>query len=66
VGPTVEKLRAVLPGPRDVVQDYCDLLEVRWLLSEHAGCDVGDDTAVRALAQGAAPPGSAAALAVRS
>ena len=63
VHPAVERLRAALPGARDVVQDYCDLLEVRWLLSERAGWDVGDDAAVRALAQGAAPPGSAAALA---
>ena len=32
------------------VQAYCDLLEVRWLLSERAGADVGDDRALAALA----------------
>ena len=51
--PAVERLRVALPGPRDLVQDYCDLLEVRWLLSERAGCDVGDEAAVRVLAAGA-------------
>jgi hypothetical protein len=48
--PAVERLLATLPGPRDGVQDYCDLLEVRWLLSERAGRDVGDAAAVLALA----------------
>uniref|UniRef100_UPI000AEC4D69 DUF4032 domain-containing protein n=1 Tax=Aldersonia kunmingensis TaxID=408066 RepID=UPI000AEC4D69 len=33
------------------IQAYCDLLEVRWLLSEHAGADVGDETALAALAR---------------
>ena len=41
-------------GPRgrrwigDPTQAYCDLLEVRWLLSEEAGTDVGDDPALEA------------------
>ena len=60
--PAVERLRAVLPGPRDVVQDYCDLLEVRWLLSERAGRDVGDDEAVQELVAGRVPAGAAAEL----
>jgi hypothetical protein len=60
--PAVERLRAVLPGPRDPVQDYCDLLEVRWLLSERAGRDVGDDEAVQELAAGRIPAGAAAEL----
>jgi hypothetical protein len=44
------------------VQDYCDLLEVRWLLSERAGRDVGDDVAVAVLAGGGVPAGAAAEL----
>ena len=60
--PAVERLAAALPPPRDAVQDYCDLLEVRWLLSERAGADVGDDAAVRVLAAGGVPPGAAAEL----
>ena len=62
VRPAVERLGAALPGPRDVVQDYCDLLEVRWLLSEQAGRDVGDGTAVQVLAAGGVPAGAAAEL----
>lgn len=60
--PAVGRLRRALPGPRDVVQDYCDLLEVRWLLSEQAGRDVGDEAALRVLATGAVPAGAAAEL----
>jgi hypothetical protein len=48
----------------ELVQAYCDLLEVRWLLSEQAGHDVGADVAVAALAGRQAPPESAAQLAV--
>lgn len=44
----------------DPVQAYCDLLEVRWLLSERAGYDVGDGPALDALAQRLLPGGSAA------
>jgi hypothetical protein len=44
------------------VQDYCDLLEVRWLLSERAGRDVGDEAAVQVLAAGNVPAGAAAEL----
>lgn len=33
------------------IQAYCDLLEVRWLLSERAGADVGDEAALAALAR---------------
>jgi tRNA A-37 threonylcarbamoyl transferase component Bud32 len=46
------------------IQAYCDLLEVRWLLSEQAGRDVGDDVALAALAGRQAPSESAAQLAV--
>jgi hypothetical protein len=60
--PALERLRTALPGSRDVVQDYCDLLEVRWLLSERAGRDVGDQAAVEALVAGRVPDGAAAQL----
>ena len=60
--PAVARLRAALPGPRDVVQSYCDLLEVRWLLSERAGRDVGTEAAVQVLAAGRIPAGAAAQL----
>ena len=43
-------------GETDPVQAYCDLLEVRWLLSE-SGRDVGDAIALAALADPASAPG---------
>jgi hypothetical protein len=65
--------RVVLPGMRRAheavgfvgspVQAYCDLLEVRWILSERAGSDVGDAEALEALARGG-PTDSAARMAV--
>jgi hypothetical protein len=48
----------------DRVQAYCDLLEVRWILSERAGHDVGDVAALAALASRETPSGSAAKMAV--
>jgi hypothetical protein len=54
---------AIGPGA-DPVQAYCDLLEVRWLLSEQAGQDVGDQVALKALASRQTPSGAAAQLVV--
>ncbi|ADG78261.1 hypothetical protein TPAU25S_03174 [Tsukamurella paurometabola] len=51
-------------GRGSAVQAYCDLLEIRWLLSERAGRDVGTDVALAALSREGAPEGSAARLAV--
>jgi hypothetical protein len=48
----------------DPVQAYCDLLEVRWLLSEQAGHDVGDGAALQALADRALPTDSAAMVGI--
>lgn len=48
----------------DPIQAYCDLLEVRWLRSEQAGADVGDEAAIRALRARSVPPSSAAGMAV--
>jgi uncharacterized protein DUF4032 len=46
------------------VQAYCDLLEVRWLLSEQAGRDIGDEEALTALALRIVPFDAAATMAV--
>jgi hypothetical protein len=46
------------------MQAYCDLLEVRWLLSEKAGHDVGTNKALAALAGDVIPVDSAAKMAV--
>ena len=51
-------------GVGDPIQAYCDLLEVRWLLSEQAKQDVGEQAALEALAQRAVPAGSAARMAI--
>jgi hypothetical protein len=62
--PGSARAAAALGGQADPIQAYCDLLEVRWLLSEGAGRDVGDEAALAALASRQAPPESAAAMAV--
>ena len=46
------------------IQAYCDLLEVRWLLSERAGRDVGTNKALAALAGNVIPADSAATMAI--
>jgi uncharacterized protein DUF4032/lipopolysaccharide kinase (Kdo/WaaP) family protein len=46
------------------MQAYCDLLEVRWLLSEKAGHDVGTNKALAALAGDVIPVDSAAKMAI--
>ena len=46
------------------IQAYCDLLEVRWLLSEKAGRDVGTNKALAALAGDVIPTDSAAKMSV--
>ncbi len=45
VRPALARLAALTLPVVDLVQAYCDLLEVRWLLSEEVGHDVGDDSA---------------------
>jgi hypothetical protein len=60
----MERAHAAVGGLGDPVQTYCDLLEVRWLLSEQAGMDVGDAVALEALAQRQVPPESAAKMAI--
>jgi hypothetical protein len=53
-----------LGGEVEPIQAYCDLLEVRWLLSEQAGSDVGDEVALAALAARHTPTESAAEMVV--
>jgi hypothetical protein len=62
--PGSARAHQALGGVGDPIQAYCDLLEVRWLLSEKAQHDVGEKAALDALAQRATPAGSAARMAV--
>jgi hypothetical protein len=62
--PAVGQLAEVLGEDIDPVQAYCDLLEVRWLLSEQAGHDVGNDVAIHSLAARESPAGSSAEMVV--
>ena len=62
--PSVQQLRLTLGADIDPVQSYCDLLEVRWLLSEQSGHDVGNKAAIATLAAETAPAGSVARMAV--
>jgi hypothetical protein len=61
--PGVARAHEAVGGVGDPTQAYCDLLEVRWLLSEEAGSDVGDRSALDALAVRAVPGESAANIA---
>ncbi len=62
--PGAERAHAAVGGLGDPVQAYCDLLEVRWLLSEQAGRDVGDGAALEALANRSLPTDSAAMVVI--
>jgi len=62
LSPGIEVAHAAVRGAGDPTQAYCDLLEVRWLLSERAGRDVGDEPALDALRSRRPPPDSAADL----
>lgn len=58
--PGMQRAHEALGGLGDPVQAYCDLLEVRWLLSDQAGHDVGDGAALQALAERSQPADSVA------
>lgn len=62
--PDMHRAHAAVGGAGTAIQAYCDLLEVRWLLSERAGRDVGTERALAALARNVVPTDSAAKLAV--
>jgi hypothetical protein len=61
--PGLATVRAAFPGS-EPIQAYCDLLEVRWLLSEQAQHDVGDEAAIAAMKRQEVPSESVATLAV--
>ncbi len=62
--PGVGQLIEAMGDDIDHVQAYCDLLEVRWLLSEQAGHDIGNQVALRSMAKAETPVGSAAQMVV--
>jgi tRNA A-37 threonylcarbamoyl transferase component Bud32 len=62
--PGMAKAAGALGDVADPIQAYCDLLEVRWLLSERNGRDVGEEAALAALAARQAPEESAAQMVV--
>jgi len=62
--PGLEPAHSAVHNTGTAIQAYCDLLEVRWLLSEKAGHDVGTTKALAALARDVMPTDSAAKMAV--
>ena len=62
--PGMDRAHEARKGVGDPVQAFCDLLEVRWLLSEEAGLDIGEEDALAALALRFVPHDAAASLAV--
>lgn len=62
--PTMHRAHAAVGGTGTPIQAFCDLLEVRWLLSEHAGRDIGTERALQALSRNVVPSESAAQLVV--
>ncbi|MFT4044377.1 MAG: DUF4032 domain-containing protein [Gordonia sp. (in: high G+C Gram-positive bacteria)] len=62
--PGMRLAHRAVDGRGSAVQAYCDLLELRWLLSEQAGHDVGSAVALAELARDHAPDGSAARLSI--
>jgi hypothetical protein len=64
VTPTEHLAHGALHHSGTAIQAYCDLLEVRWLLSEQAGRDVGTSKALVALSNNVIPNDSAAKMAI--
>jgi hypothetical protein len=62
--PTMHRAHQAIHGAGTPIQAFCDLLEVRWLLSERAGRDVGTERALMALSRDVIPADSAAKMAV--
>lgn len=62
--PTMLRAHAAVGGNGSEIQAFCDLLEVRWLLSEDAGHDVGTEKALVALGRNVVPADAAATLVV--
>jgi hypothetical protein len=64
LAPGLQLVREVAGRYADPVQTFCDLLEVRWLMSERAGRDVGNAAALEALETRRIPSGAAASMSV--
>lgn len=62
--PGMDRAHAAVGRVGSPVQAYCDLLEVRWLLSEQAGRDIGDEEALAALSLRFVPFDAAASMAI--
>jgi tRNA A-37 threonylcarbamoyl transferase component Bud32 len=62
LAPGMRRAHAAVGHVGTAVQAWCDLLEVRWLLSEAAGHDVGTAAAMEALAEKAPTDSAARAL----
>lgn len=62
--PGMQQAHAATDGAGSAIQAYCDLLEVRWLLSERAQHDVGSEAALAALRIQGPPRNAAAAMGV--
>ena len=62
--PTMHRAHDAINNAGTAIQAFCDLLEIRWLLSERAGRDVGTERALAALAREVIPTDSAAKMAV--
>ena len=62
--PGMDRAHNAVANTGTAIQAYCDLLEVRWLLSERAGHDVGTERALEALGRNVVPADSAAELVV--
>jgi hypothetical protein len=62
--PEMHRAHTAIKQAGTPMQAYCDLLEIRWLLSERAGHDIGTERALAALAGDVIPTDSAAKMAV--
>ncbi|MBK6762640.1 MAG: DUF4032 domain-containing protein [Micrococcales bacterium] len=62
--PGMQQAHAAVGAAGSPIQAYCDLLEVRWLLSESARHDVGSEAALAALRIQGPPRDAAAAMGV--
>lgn len=62
--PTMHRAHEAIGGTGTPIQAFCDLLEIRWLLSERAGRDIGTERALIALARDVIPADSVAKMAV--
>jgi len=47
--PTLEEMKSVIDSSTEPIELYCNLLEEKWYLSEHAGKDVGHSSAIESL-----------------